>query len=121
MPKRPARSRQELQRLLSAPDEVILVAADDEVVALVHAQIYDTPAQPSLVPRRRAHVDHLIVTAGARRRGWGRRLVETAAEWARDAGASEILLTVWAGNDAAEKFYAALGFGRVSSVLGRKL
>jgi hypothetical protein len=47
--------------------------------------------------------------------------VEAAAPLRRGRDAEEILLTVWAGNEGAEKFYARLGFGRVSSVLGRRL
>jgi ribosomal protein S18 acetylase RimI-like enzyme len=117
------RGRTELERVLAAADEAMWVIADEsgEIAGLVHAQIYDTPPQPALVPKRRCHIDSLIVTASARRRGLGRRLVEAASAWARTKGAAEVLLTVWAGNQAAEQFYGALGFARVSSVLGRPL
>lgn len=122
-PRRPARTRGELARMLTALDEAVYVidSPPGEIAGLVHAQIYDTPPQPSLVPRRRCHIDSLFVAAAARRLGLGRRLVESASAWAREKGAEEILLTVWAGNSEGEAFYEALGFGRVSSVLARPL
>lgn len=122
--KRGAATNEGLLRRIDAgtTDEDVAVAEDDGVViALVHTQIYDTPAIASMVPKRRAHIDSLIVTGTARRRGIGRSLVAHASDWARRQGAAEILLTVWAGNDAADRFYEALGFDRISSVLGRTL
>jgi ribosomal protein S18 acetylase RimI-like enzyme len=122
-PQRPARSRSELARLLGSLDEVIYVIDDPDggLCALVHVQIYDTPPTPGLVARRRAHVDNIVVATRSRRQGLGRVLMDAAAAWARAKGAEELLLTVWAGNDGAERFYERLGFGRVSSVLGKQL
>jgi GNAT superfamily N-acetyltransferase len=125
-PARPARTRAELARMLAALDEGVWVIDGDAEygpgpVGLVHALLYDTPPQPALVPRRRCHVDSLVVTERARRHGLGTRLVEAAAEWARAKGAEELLLTVWTGNAEAERFYEHLGFARVSSVLARPL
>jgi ribosomal protein S18 acetylase RimI-like enzyme len=121
-PPAPGRSRDQLDRLLRVPDELVRVALlDDVLVGLCHAQVYDTPPLPALTPCRRVHIDSLVVDAGARRRGIGRRLVEDAMRWGRSRGASEVVLTVWSGNDEAERFYEKLGFGRVNSVLGREL
>ena len=118
----PPRSRAEVERLLRAPDELLRVAVlADEIVGLCHAQVYDTPPQPALTPCRRTHLDSLIVAEHAQRRGVGRRLVEDAAAWGRTRGASELVLTVWAGNEGAERFYAALGFTPVNAVLGRAI
>jgi ribosomal protein S18 acetylase RimI-like enzyme len=118
----PARSRAEVERLLRSPDDRLRVAElAGEVVGLCHAQVYDTPPQPALTPRRRTHLDSLVVAAHARRRGVGRRLVDDAAAWGRARGASELVLTVWAGNEAAERFYAALGFRSVNTVLAREV
>jgi ribosomal protein S18 acetylase RimI-like enzyme len=119
---RPFRTRVEVQRVLAALDEAMFVVeAAGQVVGMVHLQLYDTPPGQTLVPRRRAHIDNLVVTAAQRRGGCGSALVDAAAGWAREQGAEELLLTVWAGNDVAEQFYERLGFGRVSSVLGRQL
>jgi ribosomal protein S18 acetylase RimI-like enzyme len=121
-PQRPARTRAELSRVLGALDEIVYVIEEsDELLGMVHVQIYDTPPGPALVQRRRAHVDNIVVAARQRRQGHGRLLIDAAATWARAKGAEEILLTVWSGNTDAERFYERLGFGRVSSVLGRPL
>jgi len=118
----PARAREQIDRILRATDEVVRVAVEGGVLlGLCHTQVYDTPPQPSLTPCRRAHIDSLVVAESARRRGIGRKLVDDAASWGRSKGASEMVLTVWTGNHGAERFYHALGFDRVSSVLGRAL
>ena len=70
-----------------------------------------------MVPRRRAHVETLVVGRKHRRRGIGRRLMEAAAAWARGHGAVEVVLTTWVGNDDAEAFYERLGYRELSRVL----
>jgi GNAT superfamily N-acetyltransferase len=47
--------------------------------------------------------------------------MEAARAWARQKGATQLLLTVWSGNDEAEHFYQRLGFISISQVLGTKL
>jgi ribosomal protein S18 acetylase RimI-like enzyme len=104
--------------------EVILVAVDPDdgdVGGACHVQIYDTPSGHTLMPQRRGHVETLIVTPSRRRRGCGRALMAAAAAWIRERGATQLLLTVWAGNDDAERFYAALGYRTISQVLGTDL
>jgi ribosomal protein S18 acetylase RimI-like enzyme len=119
---RPSHPREDYERALRSTDEHIRVAVEaGQLLALIHIQIYDTPPLAQMTPRRRAHVDSLVVAEAARRRGVGRRLLDDASSWARARGADEILLTVWAGNDAADRFYDALGFRRISTVLGRDL
>jgi ribosomal protein S18 acetylase RimI-like enzyme len=117
-----AHPRAAYRALLGASDALLAVAeVDGALGGVIHAQLYDTPPLPLMVPKRRVHVDSLVVASGARRRGIGRRLMAAASDWGREHGAEEILLTVWAGNDEAERFYARLGFARLSSVLARPL
>jgi diamine N-acetyltransferase len=103
--------------------ETILVAVDGKgaVCGACHLQIYDTPVGHTLVPQRRGHVETLIVARAHRRRGMGRALMAAATEWARSRGAQQLLLTVWAGNADAERFYDALGYRTISQVLGTDL
>jgi GNAT superfamily N-acetyltransferase len=101
---------------------VLLVDNADAVpVGLVVVRAYDTPKNPTMVPRRRGHVETLVVGARHRRQGLGRRLMEAAADWARRKGAVELVLTTWAGNAAADAFYARLGYQPLSNVLSRPL
>jgi ribosomal protein S18 acetylase RimI-like enzyme len=117
------RAEEALRDVAESGHEVILVAVDGDqrVVGACHLQIYDTPVGHTMVPERRGHVETLIVARAERRRGCGRALMEAATAWARARGASQLLLTVWAGNDDAERFYAALGYRTISQVLGTQL
>jgi len=101
-----------------------LLVADDgggAVCGLIWMQIYDTPPAASMVQRRRGHVEDLVVTRARRRAGCGRALLEAGAAWARQKGAAQLVLTVWAGNLEAERFYQSLGYQPISQVLGTDL
>jgi ribosomal protein S18 acetylase RimI-like enzyme len=74
-----------------------------------------------MIPRRRGHVEMLVVGAKFRRRGIGRGLMAEAAVWARRQRAAELVLTVWEGNAQAEAFYARLGYRVLSRVLHASL
>ena len=58
----------------------------------------------------RAHLVLLAVRPSHRRSGIGQRLVEWMLESARCAGIASIHLELRAGNDAARRFYRAMGF-----------
>lgn len=110
------------QAIAAGGEHGLLVAErDGRVVGLVSLQLYDTPPGPSLAPRRRAMVEEIVVEKAARRGGVGRALMDAAAAWSGARGAEELLLTVWAENRAAERFYRAIGYRPVSRVLGRAL
>jgi ribosomal protein S18 acetylase RimI-like enzyme len=117
------RASEALRDTEESEHETILVAVDgrDAVAGAVHLQIYDTPVGHTMVSQRRGHIETLIVSRAQRRRGIGRALMSAATEWARGRGAHQLLLTVWAGNNDAERFYAALGYRTISQVLGTDL
>jgi ribosomal protein S18 acetylase RimI-like enzyme len=126
-----ARGEAEWRELLASPDAAVFVAEDDGlsksggasggVVGVVSVRVYETPPDPAMVPLRRGHVEMLVVSRARRRRGTGARLMEEVATWARRQGAAELVLTVWAGNRAAEAFYERLGYRELSRVLHAKL
>jgi ribosomal protein S18 acetylase RimI-like enzyme len=116
------RSPGSMTAALAGRGQVLLVAeARGAIAGMCHVQLYDTPDAPTMVKRRRAYVEELVVDAPERRRGIGRALMARAAEWARGEGARELVLTVWRGNRAAEQFYAALGYEELSRVLSKPL
>jgi ribosomal protein S18 acetylase RimI-like enzyme len=100
--------------------EAILVAddCDGQVCGALHLLLYDTPMVATMTTQRRGHVESLIVAGAHRRSGCGSALMRAATEWARRSGATQLLLTVWAGNREAQRFYAALGYRTISRVLG---
>lgn len=101
--------------------EIFVAERDGTVVGFVLVEILAPSRLHRATARRRGHIDILIVAPGARRLGCGRRLLETAAYWARLRRVEEVLLTVWAGNDEAEAFYEAQGLESVSRVMRMKL
>jgi ribosomal protein S18 acetylase RimI-like enzyme len=115
------RSPGDWRQLLAAPDAALFVAtpeaAGQPLCGAISVRIYDTPPDPAMVPRRRGHVEKLVVGRAHRRRGLGRALMAEAAAWAQQQGAVELVLTVWAGNAEAEAFYQRLGYNVLSSVL----
>jgi ribosomal protein S18 acetylase RimI-like enzyme len=119
------RTEREWGRLLGDSTALALVALDDgeggAPVGFLSLRLYDTPADPTMVPRRRGHIEMLIVNARQRRRGIGRRLLAAAAEWARARNATEMVLTTWAGNSEADAFYKRLGYRVLSHVLRTSL
>jgi ribosomal protein S18 acetylase RimI-like enzyme len=126
-----ARALAEWRELLGSADPAVFIAeAEAEapgrsgpggLVGIVSVRIYETPPDPAMVPRRRGHVEMLVVSVAHRRRGVGARLMEEVAIWARRQGAAELVLTVWAGNRSAEAFYERLGYRVLSRVLHAKL
>jgi GNAT superfamily N-acetyltransferase len=105
------------------PFESLWIAEDasGKTVGLCHVQLYDTPQLPGMHRARRAHVETMVVDEGMRRKGCGRALLDAASRWAKDHGAEQMLLTVWAKNATATEFYRALGFEDVNTVLGKAL
>jgi ribosomal protein S18 acetylase RimI-like enzyme len=59
----------------------------------------------------------MLVAEGWRRRGVGRALVDACVEWARAAGAKEIVLHVFPHNTAAVALYERHGFARLGVIL----
>lgn len=105
-------------RLLESSDgrgELFVSVLRGQVVGFVHVEMLE-PKRGSGIGKR-AHLDTLVVAPGWRRIGCGRNLVHAAATWAKRHGAAELLLTVWAGNTDAERFYEKIGLQPVSRVM----
>lgn len=124
-----ARAASEWRDLLASSEAAVFVAEGDPqadnagagLAGIVSVRVYETPPDPAMVPLRRGHVEMLVVSAAHRRRGVGTSLMEEVRSWARRQGAAELVLTVWAGNSAAEAFYERLGYGALSRVLSKKI
>ena len=98
-----------IQRAMRRRESVVLAAAD--------RQTYVARERPALsgfaimdFGDERAHLVLLAVQPTHRRRGIGRRLVEWLMESALTAGMASVHLELRADNEAARRFYRALGF-----------
>jgi ribosomal protein S18 acetylase RimI-like enzyme len=105
---------------LEAPDAAIFVAEQDARVigyAYVAVEGYDYMAL-----RGPAGVVHdLIVDPDCRRHGAGRRLLEAAVAYLRARGVRQLVLSTAEGNDAAQRFFASMGFRRTMIEMTREL
>lgn len=117
-----ARPRGHYRGDLADPHLALFLARHDgQPVGTVQVRIYDTSDQSMMLPRRRAYVEDLVVDERSRRQGVGRALMEAATDWAEDRGVSQIVLTVWQGNKAAQQLYQELGYRQVNWVMARDL
>jgi len=94
-------------------------ASAEQIRGYIVVRVVDTPWDPSMTPRRRAHVEIIVVDEAHRREGIGASLMNEASRWARGRGAVEVVLTVWTDNREAERFYASLGYEPIARVLRR--
>jgi GNAT superfamily N-acetyltransferase len=88
----------------------------DRVVGMANALISVSTAEggPVLI------LEDVIVASGHRGGGHGRRLVEHVMAWAAAEGMSRITLLADKDNEAALRFYHALGFEKSAMVVRRK-
>ena len=100
---------------------VLVAVTGDDVVGYVALRIVDTPRDPTVTSRRRAHVETVAVDEARRRRGVGTALMRSASDWARQQGAAELVLTVWADNRAASALYRSLGYEPIARILRRPI
>ncbi len=97
--------------------------ADHEraVIGFVTVQIRPPAQEPYLVPERRALVQNLGMLSAWRGQGIGRTLMEAAEAWARQHGATRLVLNVWEFNVDALRFYETLGYSAFSRNMWKAL
>lgn len=107
----PARSCEQVARLLADPESTILVAAAADGLAGLAVLLTRTPSTfAGAVPRRVIELDNLVVREDCRGRRVGRRLLAAAVEWARQRRATHVEVGVHEVNVDAVRFYTAFGF-----------
>lgn len=68
-----------------------------------------------------ALIEELVVEEGARSKGLGRALIQTALDWAKAQGCSEIEVSTDEDNTDAQAFYRRLGFENIALLLEYEL
>jgi GNAT superfamily N-acetyltransferase len=99
--------RRRLARLDGRSDHLILVAVDasDEPIGWIHVA-----RQPLLHHHDLACIEGLVVGEGHRGAGIGQALVEAGEAWAREHGATEIMVRTRSTRERAHRFYQRIGY-----------
>ena len=91
-------------RTAEHPRGLLLVAeADSDPVGMLFGRLDES--------RELLDVGAMWVDPDSRRMGIGRGLLDSAIDWAKEAGATRAELWVTLGNEAAERLYEGAGFG----------
>jgi diamine N-acetyltransferase len=98
-----------------------LAEHEGEVIGFVTAQLRPPAQEPYLAPERRALVQNLGMLSAWRGQGIGRTLMEAAEAWARQHGATRLVLNVWEFNTGALRFYETLGYSSFSRNMWKAL
>jgi len=92
-------------------------SAPGERLGFVHAHLDQSAFTGEMV----GYVSVVVVTPEARGRGVGRRLMQTAEEWARHQGCRLLTLEVFASNAHARAVYQRLGYHEQTLKLAKQL
>jgi len=88
----------------------LAVASDGTFAGALCAYLRPQSRSPIVQPATLAEIDVLVVKSSFRRQGVGKRLVQTALDWATASGASRTVLGVHEFNQPALAFWTSLGF-----------
>lgn len=104
----PPPTRQELALMLSSGSSALYLAYHgdfaDEIIGLASLVLYRVPTG------MRAYIEDVVVDERARGRRIGEALTRACLERAKQAGASQVMLTSNPGRDAANRLYQRMGF-----------
>jgi len=104
-------SKEQLKQMLDIEDAPIFTAADehDEVLGYAFCRTEQITGNKLRTEVKTFYLDDLCVDEKCRGQHVGKALYDHVIDHARDNGYYNVTLHVWAGNDNAEKFYAARG------------
>lgn len=97
-------------RMLGRGVRVCIASLGELPVGYVVAVLSERPEDARCLARRYYAIDEIAVSAGHRRQGVARALIERVRREARSLGVDGVELTSWSFNAAAHAAFAALGF-----------
>jgi ribosomal protein S18 acetylase RimI-like enzyme len=107
---------------LTDPRHLVLVGEiDGWVAAALWAEVLKRPQSELAQPRRRLHVQHLVVAEQARRQGLARALLSEIEGVAAREGYDAVTLDARAENAAAQAAFQRLGYQPQSVALGKAI
>ena len=100
----------QLLEVLADKDRPIFVSLENgTVTGYCFCKIKRHECNACSVPRTEVYIDDLCVAESCRHHGVGKKLYEAVVAYARELGAYNVTLNVWACNENALKFYESLG------------
>lgn len=81
----------------------------DKLVGFASAFMKPANPHPAMLPHRIAYIDDICVHSRCRGMGIGTLLYNETVRLAKERGADTLMLTVWAFNEGAMRFYKGLG------------
>ena len=99
----------ELRQLLADESTPVFVYELMSVLGYAFVRVEQTKDDRLLQDRRTLYIDDLCVDIAARGQHVGSQLFDFVRRWAEQQGCQSITLNVWAGNDAAFRFYQKAG------------
>lgn len=100
---------QELEALLADDSKPVFVYDDGAVRGHAFCVVTETRDDLLLQDAKTLYVDDICVDEAARGQHVGKALYAFVRDYARSIGCHNITLNVWAGNDAALRFYQSMG------------
>lgn len=104
----PPPTREQLALLLASPASSLFVVKQedfgDEIIGLATVIIYRVPTGV------RGYIEDMVVDERARNRHIGKALTQACLNYARQAGAPQVMLTSNPGRQAANQLYQRMGF-----------
>ena len=95
-----------VERLLQAPDNLILLAEADAVpIGYLFAEHRKIPETPLTHPYEILHVHHISVRESHRRAGVGQALMDALRTAGKELDVERISADVWSFNDRAQRFF----------------
>lgn len=97
--------KQRLEQLDTDREKVFVIDINGAVVGFVHAEKYNTLYYKSMI-----NIQGLAIAKSHRKNGYGKALMETVENWARDIGVDLIRLNSGSARKEAHSFYRKIGY-----------
>lgn len=112
-------SDETLREIFADDTRPVWVAVDEDDRVLGHAfcVLEEPNGSPNMHQYRSLYIDDICVDEAARGQHIATRLFEHVKQEAHRLGCRDLTLSVWAGNESAERFYAAMGMTPRKTIL----
>ena len=107
----------------SLNSDYIVIEDDDKIVgyALIEERVSPYKDYEAFVEDRFAFIYEFFILPEYRNKGYGRKILDEAMQWAKNRGLTDIELNVLSNNYSARAFYERMGFDEFQLKLRKKI